>query len=117
LLADGPPERIEGAGAGDSYAGASRQASGRCQPNPDADKRPRAAADGNPPHLLPAAASLRRALYLGEQGGRVLRASVSRQAECRLVQHLTAAHRADSRISGRRVETDDRLPLGAQLSQ
>ena len=33
------------------------------------------------------------------------------------MQHLIAAHRADGGVGSRRVETDDRLLLGAQLSQ
>lgn len=78
LLANGTPECIESADAADLHARACSQAPGRRQPDPDADKRPRPAADGNPSHLLPTAARLRRALYLGEQGGRVLRASVGR---------------------------------------
>jgi hypothetical protein len=117
LLAEGTAERIQGADATDGHSRAGSQTPGRRQPDPDADERPRPAADADPSHLLPAAARLRRALYLGEQGGRVLRASVSRQAERRLMQHLAAAHRADGGVGARRVETDDRLLLGAQLSQ
>jgi hypothetical protein len=117
LLADGPPERVEGADAADWHARAGRQAPGRRQADPDPDERPRPAADGNPPHLPPATARLDRALNLGEQGSGVPRASVGRQAECRLMQNLAAADRADGGVGGRRVETDDRLPLGAQLSQ
>ncbi len=33
------------------------------------------------------------------------------------MEDLAAARRADGRIRGRRVETDDRFPLGAQVSQ
>jgi hypothetical protein len=117
LPADGTTKRIQAADTCRRYAGAGRQAPGCRQPDPNADKGPWPAADGNPPHLLPAAAGPRRALRLGEQGGRVLGAAVGRQAECRLVQHPTAAHRADGRIGGRRIETDDRLLLGVQVSQ
>ena len=117
LLADGTTKRIQAAGACHRYTGAGRQAPGRRQPDPDANERTWPTAHGNPRHLLPAAAGLRRALHLGEQGGRVLGPPVGCQAEGRLVQHLTAAHRADGGVGGRRVEADDRLLLGAQLSQ
>ncbi len=39
-------------------------------------KDPGPAPDRDPPHLLPATAGLRRALDLGQQGGRVARASI-----------------------------------------
>ncbi len=86
-------------------------------PDPDADERARPAPDRESPHLPPTSTHLRRALHLSEQGGRVPRASVGREAERRLVQHLAAAHRADGGVGSRRVEADDRLALGAQLSQ
>lgn len=117
LLAEGATESIQGADADSRHARAGRQAPGRRQPDSDPDEGPRAAPDGDPSHLLPATTGVRRALYLGKQRGRVPRASIGCQAERRLVQHRTATHRADGGVSGRRVEADDRLPLGAQLSQ
>ena len=117
LLGHRAPKRVEGAGAANRHARAGCQTPGRRQADPDPDERPRPTADGNRPHLPPATASLGRALHLGEQGSGVPRASVGRQAECGLVQNLAAADRADSGVGGRRVETDDHLLLGAQLSQ
>jgi hypothetical protein len=117
LIAHCAAKRVEGADAADRNAGAGRQASGRCQPDPDADKGPRPAADGDSAHLPPATACLRGALYLSEQSSRVPGSPIGSQAKRRLVQHLLAANRADRGVGGRRVETDDRLLLGAQLSQ
>ncbi len=111
------PECVECANSADRHAGASRQAPGCGQPDTDADKGTRPTPDRDPPHLLPAAARLRRALHLGEQGGRVSRASIRRQTERCLVQHLATARCADGSVGSRRVETDDRLLLGGQLSQ
>jgi len=111
------PECIEGADTGGGDARAHRQAPGSRQPDPDPDERARSASDGNQAHPAPTARSSRRALDLGEQGGRVTRAPVGRQAERRLVQHLAVAHRADSGVGSSRVEPDDRLFVDAELSQ
>lgn len=117
LFGNRAAERVEAADAGGRDARAGRQAEGRRQPDPDPDEGAGPAPDRDPPHLPPASARLRRTLHLGEQGGRVAGATVGRQAERRLVQHLAAAYGADRGVSGRRVETDDRPLLGAQLSQ
>jgi hypothetical protein len=117
LVGQRPTKRVKGADADGGYAGAGGQTPGCRQSDPDADERPRSTSDGDLPNLSPTTACLRRALYLCEQGGRVPRASVGRQAERCLVQYLAAAQRADGGVGSRRVETDDPLFFGAQLSQ
>lgn len=117
LLGEGAPECVQGADASHGQAGTGRQAAGGGKADSDADEGPRPPPHGNPSHLLPTTGRLRRALHLGEQGGRVLRASVGGQTERRLVQHLAIAHRADGGVGSRRVEPDDRLFINPQLSQ
>jgi len=117
LLVHCAAKRIESADAADRHAGAGRQPPGCRQPDPDTDERARPATDGQAPHLLPTTAGGDRPLHLGQQGSRVPRTSVGRQAERCLVQDFAAAQSADRGVGCGRVETDDSLLLGAQLSQ
>jgi hypothetical protein len=110
-------EGIQGAHPDRGDSGAGGQPTRGREADADADERARTAADRESAHRVPATAGLNSPLDLGQQGSRVTRATFGREPEQLLVQDLAAARRADGRIRGRRVETDDRLPLGAQVSQ
>lgn len=112
-----PPKGVEGAGASGRQAGARGQPARRREADADADEGARSLPHGQRAHLAPTAAGLDRALHLGEQGRGVPRAPIGREPEQPLVHDLAVAQGADGRVGGRRVEADDRLPLGAQLSQ
>jgi hypothetical protein len=116
-LGQRPAEGVQGADADSGNPRACRQPSCGREADADADERARPAADREPSHRLPTAADLDRSLDLGQEGGRVTRAALRREPKQLLVQDLAGAQRADGRICGRRVEADDRLSLGVQLSQ
>lgn len=111
-----PTERIERANAGGGRAGAGRQPTRRGEANADADERAGAAAGREQSHPGPAAAGLDRTLDLTQQGRRVARTAIGREPKPLFMQHRAVACDANDRIRGRRVEADDRLSLGAQVS-
>lgn len=117
LFGDSAAESVQSAHPDGRDTGTgSKPARGR-EADADADERARPAPDRESAHLAPTAAGLDRPLDLSQQGGRVPGAALRRGPERLLMQDRGAARRADGGIDGRRVEADDRLLLGAQVSR
>lgn len=112
VLSEGAAESVKRARPTHGQPGAGAEPAGGGDPDPDPGERAGPQANGDRTNGSPGPGGLRRPLHLGQQGGRVARSAIRPQTEHGLVQHLTAARRADRGVLGRRVEADDD-PLGA----
>jgi hypothetical protein len=105
--ADAGAERVEGRDAAPLQAEAERQAFGGGDPDPQAGERAGPEPDRDQVDGVPAPGGVGAALDLGEEPGRVQRASAIGEPEVRLGDDLPVAPGAGGGVGGRGVEADD----------